>query len=207
MNWAAICPCFSLSAWSVDAGSMLGIVLCVGAVLWATSVETAYLWGHWRPPGPPLHDVVHAVVPADPAWEAYRVPDALLAGVLLCTLGPLWHRERATLRRILREYVRLMACRLVLLACTRLPDPSRVCATGTLRPGQTCGDMMYSGHTVAFVLAALSWRDLELGPGGMGVQAACALGMVSLVVLRVHYTVDVLVAAALTVSRWDGLLR
>ena len=181
---------------------MLGLVVCVAAVLWATAAETASLWQHWPPSGPPLRDVVHAAVPVAPAWEAYRIPDVLLGGVLLRTLIPLWRRQRRALQCIVRQYVELMAFRLLLLAGTRRPDPSHMCQMGTPRTGQTCGDMMYSGHTVAFVLAALSWRDLDLGPGRHLVLTLCALGLLLLVVLRVHYTVDVLVAAALTASRW-----
>jgi hypothetical protein len=181
---------------------MVGELAAVTAVLWLTSAVTTYLWVHDPPPGPPLHDVVHQWVPYRPAWEAYRVPDVLLGGVLLRTLWPLWCRARPALRRILRQYTSLMAFRLLLLVCTQLPEPSQTCAAGQLQSGQTCGDMMFSGHTVPFVLVALSWRDLDLGPGGC-VYAACALGLASLVVLRLHYTIDVLVGMALTALQWN----
>lgn len=177
-------------------------MLGVAGVLWGTACVTQYTWAHRVPGRQPLPDLIHRWVPYRPAWEAYRLPDVLLACVLKPTLWRLWRWERPALQRIMRHYTVLMGFRILLLLCTQLPDPSNTCATGQLRAGQTCGDMMFSGHTVPFVLTALSWREYNLGQESRMVQAACAIGLVMLVVLRMHYTIDVLVGAALTVGRW-----
>ncbi|KAI8868491.1 hypothetical protein GQ42DRAFT_115512, partial [Ramicandelaber brevisporus] len=96
------------------------------------------------------------------------------------------------------------------MAVTSLPDPRNGCefvesdllTTFTLH---RCGDCIFSGHTIIFVISALVWTTL-----GHVIQIVFAVAMwllaivAALVVLanRAHYTVDVLLSFYITVANW-----
>ncbi|KAK5981719.1 Phosphatidylcholine:ceramide cholinephosphotransferase 3 [Trichostrongylus colubriformis] len=60
-----------------------------------------------------------------------------------------------------------------------------------------CGDMLFSGHTLAMVTCALTityylpsqWRILHWIP-----DSCAAIGMVCMIISRTHYTIDVFIA-------------
>eukprot|EP01013_Petalomonas_cantuscygni_P012668 TRINITY_DN2660_c0_g1_i2.p1 TRINITY_DN2660_c0_g1~~TRINITY_DN2660_c0_g1_i2.p1 ORF type:complete len:297 (+),score=34.28 TRINITY_DN2660_c0_g1_i2:284-1174(+) len=68
-----------------------------------------------------------------------------------------------------------------------------------LFPGHTCGDYVYSGHTVLFVLTAVFWQRCvrPLGPWyaleAHAMTLVAVLGIVSLPVFRFHYSVDCII--------------
>lgn len=82
------------------------------------------------------------------------------------------------------------------IIATTLPDPQRRCATrdpkGTIFASvnpffpDTCGDLMFSGHTVVLTLMAMIWTDY--GPRTpwiqRGIWSLALGGMISLLALR-----------------------
>ncbi|KAL0483578.1 hypothetical protein AKO1_014569 [Acrasis kona] len=70
-----------------------------------------------------------------------------------------------------------------------------------------CGDMMFSGHTLHFLLAALTWSKfinykyvtLAIHPS---IWLFCITGIIMLIASRMHYTNDVLVAIFITLPIW-----
>lgn len=68
-----------------------------------------------------------------------------------------------------------------------------------------CGDLLYSGHTLILVLTWLSidtYSPRCLRPLRLGAAFAAAMGMTAIVLCRMHYTVDVLLAFVLTVLHY-----
>ncbi|RKP23903.1 PAP2 superfamily C-terminal-domain-containing protein [Syncephalis pseudoplumigaleata] len=112
----------------------------------------------------------------------------------------------------------LIACsigcilRITTVAITSFPDPRLDCERVTGSPFHSvslhrCGDAMYSGHTMLFVLGALIWTSFS--PLTWLYRAitvffwGCAVGGgVIIIANRSHYTVDVLVACYVMVGAW-----
>ena len=90
--------------------------------------------------------------------------------------------------------------RLFTVAATLVPDPAKKC----LRPdpkGGTCGDLIFSGHAVGFLLAALVIH--EYAPFWWMATTAwttTAAGLILVVASKLHYTRDVLLAVLVTLS-------
>jgi hypothetical protein len=102
--------------------------------------------------------------------------------------------------------------RITTVAITSFPDPREGCERidGSAFSQVTlhrCGDAMFSGHTMIFVLGALIWTSF--GPlNWIGLTITfltwcCAIaGGIIIIANRAHYTVDVLVALYVTVGAW-----
>lgn len=117
----------------------------------------------------PLVDLVHQLTPAAPVW----VPDVILLAVL-----PLFcYAKLDSTDTRLRALGLAFTARSVLIHLTRLPSPVPV--------GAYCygWDMFVSGHTLIFCACAAATPGLS------------ALGCLSLIVSRQHYTIDVVGAA------------
>ncbi len=103
------------------------------------------------------------------------------------------------------------------------PDPSCVdCGRGscpatlwdaivsTLRyyPLKTCGDLMFSGHSMYFIHIALMLHQLS-GESALKKTlgwAVAGFGTFSLITCRLHYTADVILAWALSLLSWSFTL-
>ncbi|KAI9598945.1 PAP2 superfamily C-terminal-domain-containing protein [Syncephalis fuscata] len=112
----------------------------------------------------------------------------------------------------------LIACtigclmRITTVAITSFPDPRLDCERVTGSPFDSvslhrCGDAMFSGHTMIFVLGALMWTTfspLTLIFRAISLFFWCCAIAGGLIILanRSHYTVDVLVACYVTVGAW-----
>lgn len=104
--------------------------------------------------------------------------------------------------------------RCAVMATTSYPDPNRLC--GDYRPPQTlgtfwretviktgfltCGDLMFSGHTLVYMISALTWNKYFTKPEKVIVWILELAAAVSLVATRMHYTNDVLIAMYTSVT-------
>ena len=167
------------------------------------------------------------------AWSTAHYPDVLL----ILQLPPsIWlimshHQRRYIMYRLMLIYTTLMCMRSVLLFTTTLPDPSPLCVGRT--PGGvlvqhlplrsieersmqvacgdslTCGDMMFSGHTVLLVMVAMLWHTYypRITRGTINYVKLLSwilnlLGLFLVIITRMHYTMDVIVAAHFTITLW-----
>ena len=78
----------------------------------------------------------------------------------------------------------------------------------------TCGDMIYSGHTMLFVLFALVWHTYySENVFGFINYVKCAIwgytivSLLFIVGIHMHYTVDVALALYFTVTVWSSYHR
>ena len=195
--------------------------------LLTTSVCASVAWHRHSFAAAPLEDAVHRWFPQGGAWAHYDIPNImLLAQAPLAALLISRHAQRAAIvRRVTRVYAATMALRSVMLLSTNLPDSSPMCHTAEqqalslpftahsvsakawdiFRGGGgvlTCGDMMFSGHTVVFTLLTLTWHQYLVPRGAAPILAWNAAGVAMIVITRLHYTVDVLVALCITGSVW-----
>jgi len=139
------------------------------------------------------------------------------------------HPKRVTVvRRLLVIYGSLLLLRSITVISTSLPDPSPQCLqlhlkgkynqkdsfqslfTGlkqTLVPLQssTCGDLIFSGHTVFMTLCVLIWKKyFEYHPWVWIIVLIVALfGIWSIIATRFHYSIDVILAVILTFYIWS----
>lgn len=94
----------------------------------------------------------------------------------------------------------------IMPGCNDLPTISLVTPGSLLHlfllfPGHTCGDYVFSGHTVLFVLCAILWRH-EFGSSDWSsrfITMCSVLGTLSLPLFRYHYSIDCVLAVILTV--------
>ena len=211
--------------------AVLSGALLVLSVL-TTSVAASIAW-HAHPfHDAPLADAVHALFPRGGAWVHYDIPNVMLlaqAGPAALLLAR--HAQRVQIVcRVARVYAATMALRSMVILSTVVPDSSPQCHTAAQqrrpRPPHaavhaisakawdifrrggselTCGDMMFSGHTVVFVLSIMMWRDHLLPRASRLIVAWNVLGMCMIVITRLHYTMDVLVAVCVTWSAWRAV--
>jgi hypothetical protein len=144
---------------------------------------------------------------------------SLMASTLLLCLCSR-RRSEIAIRFMLVESV-LLLLRSLSIVLTALTNPDPRCANcqygcpssliGAIKmtvsrfPFWSCGDLVFSGHTVEFVLCACVWmsyckvRFLQLA-------AACTalLGAATLIGCRYHYSIDVFVALLLSHVLWSG---
>lgn len=115
-------------------------------------------------------------------------------------------RRVVIIRRTIAAYEFLCVLRLLTMTVTSLPDPSPMCpvthetkieltianVAKELFGGTTCGDMIFSGHTMGFVIPALV-HTTYFGKKIAAIYWIVALiGAFLLILTRMHYTVDVL---------------
>lgn len=79
-------------------------------------------------------------------------------------------------------------------------------------PEMTCGDMVFSGHSTILVICGLVWHTYHRRVDGFnliktGVWLLASCGLISILVVRLHYTIDVLLALFLTISVWTSYHR
>ncbi|KAJ2161133.1 hypothetical protein GGF46_001723 [Coemansia sp. RSA 552] len=102
--------------------------------------------------------------------------------------------------------------RITTVAITSVPDPRPSCeyAKGNVFTTFTlhrCGDAIYSGHTLIFVVCAMTWTSFSprtVVGRILTLCAWCLCGAGSLVVIanRAHYTIDVLLAWYIAPGAW-----
>lgn len=153
---------------------------------------------HYADQRRPLHiplppDVVHDLIPALPDHAA----DFFIYPIVLCTFG-FTIASRFTwviLYRISIIYGMSMSLRMITMLVTSLPDPSPACAERAHADGTTCGDLIYSGHTVGFLMCAFTFRYFTREKRwGVMTWSLTAGGLFCVIASRLHYTKDVIVS-------------
>jgi len=153
-------------------------------------------------------DLLYDLLPYRPKLAIW--PGLLIAFVgVACFIRCIFHRERLfMIRRGLFVYSICVTLRATTSATTTYHDPSAACITyvapttaleffvATLFPvnGVTCGDLMFSGHTLMFVSTAWVWTWYCSIYESLFAWAASGAGMYTLIGFRLHYTDDVIIA-------------
>ncbi|KAJ3370811.1 hypothetical protein GGF31_003837 [Allomyces arbusculus] len=167
-----------------------------------------------------LPDLGHDLIPH---LKTPHLPDYFIVTLTVLTvLMTLRHKHRmGLLRRYLYVHGTLLLLRSVTIVATTLPDPQEMCmardpasrdVNARVNPfaPDTCADLVFSGHTVVLTLMASVWNDY--GPQHpwiqRGIWALAFGGMWSLLAMRYHYTIDVIIAyyIALKAWKWYGYL-
>ncbi|KAJ2510496.1 hypothetical protein H4217_007843 [Coemansia sp. RSA 1939] len=107
-----------------------------------------------------------------------------------------------------------LACviRVTTVAITSVPDPRPTCEYALGNPFTSfalhrCGDAIYSGHTLIFVMCAMVWTSFApktlLGRTLTTlVWGLCIAGSLVVIANRAHYTIDVLLAWYIAPGAW-----
>jgi len=173
-------------------------------------------------PNPPLPDVLFENVPyLCPLWGVF--PSFFLIGFMLFTLFGLMLFNSQGSQILIRFMILdafLLFLRSLTISTTQMNDPNAACRNcGSVCPDSiwlgikqvilypyplgTCGDCMFSGHTVHYLLMALCWQRYSTNTfKKFLIWLVCLYGLFSLVSCRYHYTIDILVAAIFTFSFW-----
>ena len=122
------------------------------------------------------------------------------------------------LRRLLFEYGLVMCLRVLTLLATYTPDPSPLCRHSAHPSfGSTCGDLIFSGHSVLFSLCGVFLHEqfhhhrheddkfsvvktCRLDARRLALWCYVAVGLLVIILSRLHYTRDVLVAVLVVAS-------
>lgn len=164
-----------------------------------------------RRPMPPndilLNDMAFQVLPHydDNMPANFLVYSAIWGLSLTMIIHP---RRRSLSRRLLTVWAMIYILRCTTIISTSLPDPNHLCrdgrtlndTIGTFFDGLSCGDMIFSGHTVVLVLGPLMMRQAFVMPKWARVALIMwsLAGMLGLLIVRMHYAVDILVALYLS---------
>jgi len=153
-----------------------------------------------------------------PAVHENSIPNTILTVSIVCTaIRLVMHQKGITiLRRFMIVHGITALMRGLTMVATSYPDPSLVCHdyeppsstslfwhTTLVSMKLTCGDLMFSGHTILFVLIGLLWHKYTRMLGKCIFWFISWLGCVSLIITRLHYTNDVLVASYVAVTTWN----
>jgi len=153
-----------------------------------------------------------------PAVHSSRIPNTILTiGIVSTALRMTFHKKGITiLRRFMVVHAITALMRGLTMVATSYPDPSLVCNnyeppssfslfwqhTLVSNLDYTCGDLMFSGHTLFYVIIGLLWHKYTYLVEKCVMWFVCLLGCVSLIVTRLHYTNDVIIAAYFAATTW-----
>jgi len=144
-----------------------------------------------------------------PEHKLHPLPDILLYVLLTSVVGRImFHSDGVA---IARRFAAISGCiyffRSFTLIATSFPNPRSLCQdynpvwslSGLVL--ETCADM--TGHTVNLALAALCWSQYskQIYVGAVA-WAFASSGMVTLIVSRSHYTIDILFSVFISVFIW-----
>jgi len=151
-----------------------------------------------------------------PALNKGKYPDyILIICMLVSALRFLFHRKGVTIVRrfmVIHGITALLRC--VTLVATSYPDPSFACRDFTPADNPTlfwkttvvnnldytCGDLMPSGHTLFFIILALAWQRYCNFVEKCLFWILSIAGCLSLIVTRLHYSNDVLIAIYVSIT-------
>lgn len=151
-----------------------------------------------------------------PAIHKEQYPNHILTTCLLVSIVRfLFHRKGLTIiRRFMTIHAITALLRCVTLVSTSYPDPSFVCrdyqpvdnptifwkTTVVNNLSMTCGDLMPSGHTLFFIILGLTWQKYCNFAEKCVFWVISVAGCLSLIVTRLHYTNDVLIALYVAIT-------
>jgi len=205
----------------------ISCLLFIGAGLLMTLMNAL---ADYRHPGAyQLPDIGFSLIPF---LDWPQLPNYIMTFMgCLTVIVIMWHPRRVmVVRRLLLIYGTLLILRSLTVISTSLPDPSPQClelhlrgkynnhesqafdsfVTGlkqTLVPIQssTCGDLIFSGHTVFMILCVLVWKKYFEGHPWVWILMliVAIFGIWSIIATRFHYSIDVVLAVILTFSIWS----
>lgn len=168
----------------------------------------------------PLPDLGFEVLPATQSEHAPN--NILLICIISSVIRFLFHRKGLTIiRRFMAIHAITALLRCATLVTTSYPDPSQVCRN--YQPADTpavflkstmvnnlalvtCGDLMPSGHTLTFIILALMWHKYTNFVEKCIFWVVALAGCLSLIITRLHYTNDVLIAMYVALTTFCILL-
>jgi hypothetical protein len=164
----------------------------------------------------PLPDLAFDVLAPYPdlSW----LPNSLIyllvaATVIRCILS---RHGLTIIRRVLFVHAVTMLMRSLTLVATSYPDPSLPCVdyvppsdvnpfwANTLSQTNliTCGDLMFSGHTLIYIALALAWQKYFYVIEKVIFWLFTLVAIIMLLVARLHYLNDIIVAMYVMVFVW-----
>jgi len=184
-----------------------------GACLYLMSISVTYASTRFPRDQPVLPDLGFDLFPAySNVMVSHGILFFCIAFLLVRTI--LHPRGITMIRRF--AIVHGIAClfRSITLISTTYPDPQPSCAHFDPPDGAmefwvrtvyyhsvlTCGDLMFSGHTIIYTLTALSAQIFMTTVEKTICWILMTLGCLSLIVVRLHYTTDVFIAIYVTVT-------
>jgi len=145
-----------------------------------------------------------------------NIPNGLMTFAIVATVvRALFHDKGVTMvRRFLVIHGVTALFRCVCLAATSYPDPNKLCQSyrspetagafwleTIIHHGfLTCGDLMFSGHTLIYVLCALTWHKWTSFIEKVVIWILMIGACISLVATHMHYTDDVIIAFYISVT-------
>eukprot|EP00759_Apiculatamorpha_spiralis_P020216 PhF_6_TR25672/c0_g1_i1/m.36166 len=135
-----------------------------------------------------------------------RAADVMLYSLMgIVCLGAAFHRQRvAILRRNAFTYGVMLFMRCFTVPATFPPDPSPSCVTRDHAPGVTCGDLIFSGHTIVFMLCTfIVVRYVKRWWATILVSIYTTIGLTVVIGSRLHYTRDVLIALVIVIMAYN----
>ena len=181
----------------------------------------------WRMPNKgaidsPLSDFGHTLLPYTESCKSDWVTWLLLAELVILAITILFHSQSvnvlilAGLAQAPLSLLRAMTvwitsfpnCDPLCVLCGRNNCPESlwesIVITMQSYPLNTCGDLMFSGHFMYFLLAALCFHSLWSRSKLIHIALVfvTTIGGLGLIQCRVHYSGDVLVSLGLTLGAW-----
>lgn len=153
-----------------------------------------------------------------PYPELSWLPNTMIYILLFATLVRcVFSRQGLTIvRRVLFVHAITMLMRSLTLVATSYPDPSAPCVD--YMPPQnvnpfwaktvgnadliTCGDLMFSGHTLIYVVLALAWQKYFYVVEKVIFWMFTLVAILMLSVARLHYLNDIIVAVYVISATW-----
>jgi len=176
--------------------------VCFGAAL-GINVFTNAIASRRYPKIPALPDVLFETVPH--LVEFFDTPDIVLYVIIGATLlFVLWEDRRWIItKRTFFIWALCLYLRCICVPLTNLPDASQRCETLQQKSMKllrgSCGDLIFSGHTVAFILMALTMTQYARSVAlKILVWLVVAFGIASIIATHRHYSVDVVLAVIIT---------
>ncbi len=216
------------TALAIFVASYVIVSISSGVALWRMP-KPAPGWPHTSGTNAVLPDVGFELVPYSGhllcATKSIFIglPTFILITFMLFTLllSLCCRRRSEIIMRFMLVESALLFLRSISITLTALTNPDPRCAncqygcpsslfhaiTMTLSrfPFWSCGDLVFSGHTVEFTLAACIWSSY-CKSRFLRFSAVCTamLGVVSLIGCRYHYTIDIFVAFVLSYLLWSA---
>jgi hypothetical protein len=163
-----------------------------------------------RPPSPPtLPDMFHEILDYVPGIAPVNAMMALvIAAGAFQILWPLRLDTLVIIRRLGVVFTTVMLLRGASMLFTNLPDPSPICQPKEyvkldfypktllkrLLGGITCGDMIFSGHTLSLLLPTLCVQHYFHGWLTYVMWVLVIFCAFMIIITRLHYTVDVILS-------------
>lgn len=169
-----------------DVRVIAGCLVVIFAMSYCATYSTGCTWrkmggAEWKK----LPDKIHDILPE--TRDTYFVME-FLSLALLATGYRNFNIPRLRRGVVVATYAFML--RAIMVTINTLPDASCNCGDGKAKAfGGSCGDLMFSGHQVAYSIAAYFLLPRSL------LFPALALHGVSILGKRNHYTMDVVIAS------------